>query len=338
MPARAARLSPRQMVRPTQLSARPPLASTYNNTLASMPSRTSTTKGFLAVAFASAIWGGMYVASDALMRASPPLLVLELREGISMIVLLGVAWRTHALFVRRRDWVRVAVIGIVGFTISIGFQLFGTEEAGAALGSLVTASSPIFIAILGAVVLHERVPRLRWMAIVIAAGGVMVIAGTPAGGSRAINGVLFLLFAAISWSLYTIGSRQLLDRYRPVTVVTWATVTGAVTSLPLAAYATMTTPHPWPQGLLAYGEVAYVSVIGMAAAFFLWIWGLRWVPASRGGVLLLFQPLVGVALAVALLGESVTLGTVVGATTVAAGVALAVWEPKASDISVPSEP
>ncbi|MHB1501587.1 MAG: DMT family transporter [Candidatus Dormibacteria bacterium] len=302
-----------------------------------MPPTPSTTKGFLALTLASVIWGGMYVASDALMRRSPPFLVLELREGIALLILLTVAWRRHALTIARQDWVQVAIIGIVGFTISVGFQFLGTHAAGAALGSLVTASSPILIAVLGALVLHEQVPTRRWVAIAIAVVGVAVIVGTPAGGPRAEEGVLLLLVAAAAWALYTIGSRRLLERYQALTVVTWATAVGALTSLPLAAYATMSTSQPWPQGLVSWGEVLYIGAIGMAAAFFLWIWGFRSVPASRGGVLLLFQPLVGVALGVALLGEAITLGTVVGAITVAAGVVLAVWEPRAPDILGPFE-
>ncbi len=297
-----------------------------------------TAAGLLALTAASVIWGGMYVASDALMRTSPPLLVLELREGIAAAVLLAVAWRGHALRLARPDWLRVAVVGTIGCTISIGFQLAGTAAAGAALGSLVTASSPILIAVLGAVVLQERVPRRRWAAIATAAVGVAVIVGTPSGGPRVVEGVLLLLVAAVSWALYTIGSRRLLDRYPAVTLVTWATVAGAVTSLPLAAYSTLVVPHPWPAGLVGWGETLYISVIGMAVAFLLWIWGFRSVPASRGGALLLFQPLVGVVLGVALLGESLTLGTVVGALAVAAGVALAVWEPRAPGIAVRAEP
>ncbi|MHB8191456.1 MAG: DMT family transporter [Ferrimicrobium sp.] len=298
----------------------------------------ATTKGFVALTVASAIWGAMYVASDALMRSSPPLLIQELREAISAAILLVVAWRERAFNVARQDWPAMIGIGIVGFSISIGFQFFGTHDAGAALGSLVTASSPILIAILGAVVLHEHVPKLRWIAIAIATVGVVIIVGTPAGGPKAVEGVLLLLVAAVCWALYTIGSRQLLERYRTLTVVTWATVVGALVSLPFATYSTLTTAHPWPEGIAAWAEVGYISVIGMAVAFFLWIWGFRSVPASRGGVLLLFQPLVGVILGVIVLGETISIGTIVGAVAVAFGVTLAVWEPKAPAISAPLEP
>ena len=204
----------------------------------------------------------MYVASDALMRTSPPLLVLELREAIAAAVLLAVAWRGHALWLARRDWLRMAAVGIVGCTVSIGFQLAGTAAAGAALGSLVTASSPILIAILGAVVLQERVPRRRWAAIATATAGVVVIVGTPAGGPRAVEGVLLLLVAAASWALYTIGSRQLLDRYPAVTLVTWATVAGAVTTCPWRPTRPWPCPIPGRQGWSPGGRLSTSASLG----------------------------------------------------------------------------
>lgn len=270
----------------------------------------------------------MYVGSDALMRTVPPLVLLELRAGISALILLPLAARAGKLSIARQDWPRMLAVGVVGFTISIGFQFYGTHLAGAALGSLVTASSPVFIALLGATVLKERVPKQRWAAIGLAFAGVIIVVGTPAGGPGIVAGVMLLLVAAGSWSLYTIGSASLLSKYDAITVVSLACSVGAITSLPFALYAGLSTPRPLPTTLVGWAEVAYISVFGMAVAFFLWVWGFRHVSASRGGVMLLFQPLVGIVLGIILLGESVSAGTVVGAVLISVGVTLALREPR----------
>jgi drug/metabolite transporter (DMT)-like permease len=270
----------------------------------------------------------MYVASDALMRTMPPLVVLECREGISALILLVIAGRGHQLHIERQDYLPMFGVGIIGFSISIGFQFYGTHAAGAALGSLVTASSPILIAVLGAVLLKEHVPIRRWLAIGLAFVGVIVIVGTPAPGKETTLGVALLLVAAVSWSLYTIGSTSLLTRYSALTVVTLACTVGAITSLPFATLAFLDARHPLPLDAAGWGEVLYISVIGMALAFFLWVWGFKHVSASRGGVLLLFQPLVGIILGTLLLGERISIGTLLGAVFVCIGVTLAVLEPK----------
>ncbi len=284
------------------------------------------TKGFLALGSASAIWGGMYVASDALMRTVPPFVLLELREAISAVVLLAIAARSGGIRVRRRDYPLVLSCGVIGFTVSIGLQFSGTHYAGAALGSLVTASSPVFIAILGAIFLSETVPLRRWIAIGIALAGVVVVVGAPATAPETTFGVLLLGGAAIAWAIYTVQSASLLRRYPAVTVVGAATLVGAVTSLPLAAWSFLESPHPLPTTAGGWAEVAYISLAGMALAFFLWIWGFKHVPASRGGVMLLFQPVFGIALGALLLGESLGVMSAIGALLVCVGVAFALWE------------
>jgi drug/metabolite transporter (DMT)-like permease len=287
------------------------------------------TIGFGALSLASAIWGGMYVASDALMRTMPPLVAVEFREVISAALLLGIAAAKGALRIERRDLAPMIGVGIIGFSISIGFQFYGTHHAGAALGSLVTASSPVLIAVLGALVLGEHVPLRRWLAMGVALVGVVVIVGAPSGGPGTVLGVVLLLVAGVCWALYTVGSASLLRRYSALTVVTLACTVGALASLPVAIAAGLHAAHPWPTDLAEWGEVLYISVVGMAVAFFLWVWGFTKVSASRGGVLLLFQPLVGMILGVAILGEQLGPVTILGSVLVCAGVAVAVLEPKA---------
>ncbi len=295
----------------------------------------------MALSLASAIWGGMYVASDALMRTVPPLVVLELREAISSAVLLPIAFKEGGILrIKRAELPGFIAAGTIGFAGSVGFQFFGTDLAGAALGSLVTASSPVLIAILGAVVLKEQVPIRRWASIALALVGMMVVVGTPSPGKNVRSGVLLLLVAALAWSIYTIISTKLLERHSALTVVSVACSVGALTSLPFAAVSFANSSHPLPLTTSGWLEVAYISVVGMAFAFFLWIWGFNHVAASRGGVMLLVQPLVGVFLGVLLLGERISSGTVIGGTLVCLGVTFAVisskevaWPSKDSNIT-----
>ncbi len=287
---------------------------------------TPSTKGFFALGSASAIWGGMYVASDALMKTVPPFVLLELREAISAAVMIAIAWRSKKVHIARRDYPLVISCGLIGFTISIGLQFTGTHYAGAAIGSLVTASSPVFIAILGAIFLAESVPLRRWIAIGVALLGVVVVVGSPTQAPKATSGVLLLGGAAIAWAIYTVQSASLLKRYPAVTVVGAATLVGAVTSLPLAAWSFANSPHPLPATAVGWAEIAYVSLAGMTLAFFLWVWGFKHVPASRGGVMLLFQPIFGIVLGTLLLGESLGLITSLGALLVCVGVGFALWE------------
>ncbi|MDA8276674.1 MAG: EamA family transporter [Actinomycetota bacterium] len=278
----------------------------------------------MSLAIASIIWGGMYVASDALMRQIPPFMALEMREVISAIVLIAIAKRKNLLKVERADYLSFFGVGLIGFTVSIGFQFQGTYDAGAGLGSLITASSPILIAILGALIFKEKVPPLRWAAIAIAFLGVAIVLGSPTGGKQSSKGVILLLVAMVAWSIYTIWSRRLLDRYSAITVVAVACAVGAVTSSPLAIVAAIHSKSPLPTTLIGWGEVGYISIVGMVIAFFLWVSGFKHVDASRGAVMLLFQPLAGVILGSLILGEKISRGSLIGGVLVCIGVVGAV--------------
>lgn len=282
------------------------------------------TLGIIALAGASAIWGGMYVATAALMRQTPPLVVLELREAIAGLILVPIAWRSGRLRIARGDLALAAAIGIVGFTVSIGLQLEGTHIAGAALGSLITASSPVLIALLGRVWLRERLPWPKLVAILVAVGGVALIAGHPPGGPQVEPGIIDLAGAALAWAIYTVGSAHLTRRYDALGVLAIACIVGSVTSLPFALASASHAPNPLPTTLVAWLEVAYISIAGMALAFFLWNWGFGRVDAAVGGSMLLFQPLVGVVLGIVSLAEPITLTLVFGGLLVVAGVSGAV--------------
>jgi len=286
--------------------------------------RTSRRLGIAALAGASAIWGGMYVATASLMRRTPPLVVLELREAIATAIVVPLAWRRGLRSLNRSDLVLALVGGVVGFTLSIGLQLEGTHIAGAALGSLITAASPVLIALLGRVWLGESLPWRKLAAILVAVVGVGLIAGRPPGGAGVELGVVDLVGAACAWAVYTVLSARLARRYDALVVLAIMGLVGSITSLPFAVVSALHVTHPLPSGTVAWLEVAYVAIAGMALAFFLWNWGFARVDAAVGGSMLLFQPVVGVVLGVLLLGEPSSLTLVVGGALVVVGVGLTV--------------
>jgi O-acetylserine/cysteine efflux transporter len=76
-------------------------------------------------------------------------------------------------------------------------------------------------------------------------------------------------------------------------------------------------------GALAWGAVFYMALLSSILAYAAWYWALAQGGIGRTGLAQFAQPLVGVALAVALLGEALTWPMVSAATAILAGVALA---------------
>ena len=76
-------------------------------------------------------------------------------------------------------------------------------------------------------------------------------------------------------------------------------------------------------GALAWGAVLYMALLSSILAYAAWYWALGQGGIGRTGLAQFAQPLVGVALAVALLGEALTWPMVAAAVAIMAGVALA---------------
>ena len=93
-------------------------------------SRAEWIKGSLCLSGAAAIWGGMYVVSSAVLAVIPPWTLLEMRFVLSLLVLGVVAAVRRAWRVSRTDMWLLAVIGLVGYAMSIGMQFIGTKLSG----------------------------------------------------------------------------------------------------------------------------------------------------------------------------------------------------------------
>ena len=282
--------------------------------------------GPLCLSAAAAIWGGLYVISALILGRIPPWVLLELRVLLSIAVLGAVALARRNWRVLPADVPALAMVGLVGYTVSIGLQFMGTARSGAALGSLITAAAPAFIAIFAWQLLGERLRPEKVTAIVVAFVGVCLVIGT--GGSVSIGndvrpGNLLLFGAAVTWALYTVLSRRLTQRYSALTVTTWAGAFGAVFTAPIAAWQWHSSGFMLPTQPLVWAGVLYVGVVSTALAFYLWNKGFEYIDAATGSLYLFLQPLVGSVLGAMLLGEPLGWGFLAGAALIAGSMYLA---------------
>lgn len=156
---------------------------------------------------------------------------------------------------------RRAVLGVAGMICNFGAVMYLPLAESTTLGF----TTPIFAVILSAVLLHERVGRYRWSAVLLGFAGVIVIAQPgsavipPLGAALALTGGLMV-------ALISIQIRDLTRTDEPISVVFWF----AALSSPLYALAlpfTMTT-HSGGQWLLllAIGLVGGLGQFLLTAA------------------------------------------------------------------------
>lgn len=258
------------------------------------------------------LWGSQYVVSKVALRTIPPVTLLALRYLVSIPALLLVLRLRRALKpVDRRDWPILFAIGFTGYFASFCLQMLGIDRLTGSLSSLLGAMNPIFIPILAALFLHERITLSKIACVALSMLGVVIIVG-----------VLMMLVSVFLWSTASIIIRRISGRYDPMQIALIAIccalpLTGAWSLIELQSAACSFSV----QSVLA---VLYMGIFGTAVTHSLWNYSLRVMDASFCSMFYPMQPLVSAILGVLFLHETVTPSFILGALMICGGIVAAV--------------
>lgn len=269
--------------------------------------------GFLGVV----VFGGTLPATVIALNSFGPLFIASSRATIAAIlaalVLLGTGKRLS-----RGD---IGQVFLAGVMVTFGFPAFSSlamESVDASHGGVVLGILPLATAAVSALITGERPGYAFWASSV--AGAALVIWFVVGGDSRGQFGIeggdLWLFAAAAAASVGYVIMGRLSERMPGWETICWALVTTA----PLNVAATVLLweeryLHPDMAAALALG---YHALFSMFLGFFAWNAGLAIGGIARVGQVQLLQIFVTVALSAMLLGETITVRTLLFATAVAA--------------------
>lgn len=196
-----------------------------------------------------------------------------------MLVMLGPALRSR-LFATRRPGLHL-VRGLLLLATSLcgvaAFQRMPLAEATA-----IIFASPVIVVLLARPILHENISGLRWLAVLLGFGGVLLVARP--GGGLVPEGIAFALGAAVVYALYQILTRKLSNTESPVTLLFHTALIGS--ALTTAALPWMNHgPEPTLPDYLAMATMGVLAGCG----HFLLTRAFREAPASLLSPLLYVQ-------------------------------------------------
>lgn len=267
---------------------------------------------------------GSYVAlSKPLAALFPVLLLAWLRFGIGGVAMLR--WLRRAsgeapLQVRTR-WLLFleSFFGNFLFTLCM---VTGVSLTSAVAAGVTMAAIPVAVAVLSWVILRERIAPRTWVAVALAVAGIALYAWAKpedAASSRspyAWLGQLLLLAAVLCEATYAVLGKQLTASVSPKRISAIVNLWGFALTTPFGLYlawqfdfASISLPN-WAL-LLFYALAACVWTV------WLWMTGLRVVPASQAGVFTVMLPVSAAVVGVVALGEPIT-----GLQLLALGIAL----------------
>jgi len=275
------------------------------------------TLGFAAITIC--LWASAFPAIRVGLQAFSPVHVALLRYLVAALVLAVYAVVTRMPLPRRADVPRLALAGLIGFTLYNALLNTGEVTVPSAVASFIIASAPVFIALFATLFLHERLRVAGWAGIALSFVGVTVIALSNGSGLQLDPRAFIILLAALAQSIYTVGQKPLLKRYSPLQFTSYAIWFGAFFLL-IFTPGLRTEINAAPPGALL--ALVYLGVFPGAIGYITWSQVLARLPASTAASFLYMVPALALFIAWIWLGEVPTLIALGGGALILAGVIL----------------
>jgi drug/metabolite transporter (DMT)-like permease len=160
----------------------------------------------LAVVF---IWGANYAIVKLALSEFKPLAFTALRFVVAAVLTPILAWIAEKdLSIQRRDWLPVLLLGLTVYVLYQFLFIRGLARTRASNASLILATVPIWVALIGTLRGSERIRGRNWVGIVLAFVGIFLLVSGGGGGIRlstsTLTGDLLVLSATVIWAVYTI--------------------------------------------------------------------------------------------------------------------------------------
>lgn len=278
-------------------------------------------RDLLLVALVIVAWGSNFSAMKLVLEELPPLLFVGLRFAI-LIPLIFV-------LPRPASWRAVIAVGVLINMGQFAF-LFAAMRADvtAGLASLILQSQAPLTILLAAIIYGERVSPVQIAGIALACLGLAGF-GIAGGGNVTILGIGLILCGALCWACGNLVLRRL-PGVSMVALFVWASL---IPPLPMLGMSlALEGGAPWAaiasMSLRGWASLVYVAVISTIIGYSIWGGLLSRHPAAVVTPFALLIPVMGIATAALVLGETVTGAEALSGAVILTGIALAVLGPR----------
>lgn len=286
------------------------------------------TRAFVLLLLVTFVWAGLMPTGKVALQSVPPLTIAAIRMTLGSVLL--------RLYMQRHGTSTVPwsprlvgsflFLGFVGYFIGVGCSYYGLRQTTATNAALLNAASPVSLALLSVVFLKERLSRRAVLGMLLSVLGVAVIVTRGSwevvARSQYNPGDLLLLATQVSWGIYTIYGRQIMQRVSPLAATTYTYMAGALFLVPASGlldwgqWSLATTT--WPSWI----AIVYQIILGTFAHF--WFYdAVAIIGPSRAGIFLNLVPVMAIVIAYVFLHEPVTIPHLIGGAIVISGILVA---------------
>ena len=266
-------------------------------------------RGLAHLAVVYVIWGSTYLAIRLAVREGagfPPFALGALRTLAAGGVLL--AWgalRRARVRLERREWITLAIAGLLMWPGANGLVNWGEQRADSSYAALLVASMPIWAALVESFLDRRRPSLPLVLSLLVGFAGVGVLTAprlANAGTADAVS-ILVLMVAPITWAIGSVLQLRRPVGVGPTVSAGYLHLFGAAGFLVLSLLTREPLPAPSAE---AWGALGYLIVAGSVVSFTSYIRALRLLPTTVAMTYAYVNPVIAVILGWILLREPIT--------------------------------
>ncbi|MDX8046837.1 EamA family transporter [Gracilibacillus sp. S3-1-1] len=270
--------------------------------------------------FVPLFWGGAFGAAQHVITEISPLVAATLRFGTAGLILLIIIlirreWNWSIL---KERWLGLLIMALTGIFSYNAFFFIALHYTSSVNGSLIMATSPVFITLGAILFLHEAWNKRTGIGLILSLSGVCLVILQGANFSFNKGDLLFIL-ALLSWVIHGLVGKVVMKGISPLFTTTVTTLVGTV-FLAIGSFfdgewqAVLSMSHQ------AWGEMLYMIIFATVIGFFLWNEGIHRIGASKASIYMNLVPINASIIAVLLYDEMLTWQQIVGMVMVIIGV------------------
>lgn len=263
------------------------------------------------------IWSSSFIAAKYAYGGIDPALMVGTRLLIAALPALP-ACRRHIGKIPREEWKPLLIAAFVNYVLTLLLQFVGLKYTSAASASVIVGLEPLMMVFIGHFFFNDKAETHHWICGAAAFAGIalMMAGGEEAGGEIDWFGCFLVLLAGIGFCTAVRPTQRLVARIGAPAVTSVSIAASSLMCLPFSLALAQSYTVDWSVGMVL--SLLYLGLGCGWCAYWLWNKGMSRVPANVSGLLISLEPVVGVLLAVLILGEHLSPVSILGVSIVIA--------------------
>ena len=259
-------------------------------------------------------WGLGFTLAKIGMEQFPALLIMTIRFGIAGLILV---WFTKPPWGHMRE---IFVVALIGSTIQYGLTYNGLKGIDASTAAILVQLEGPILAIMGALLLKEKLGITRALGMGLAFIGVLIITGEPRLDGH-LDSVILLIAGSAVWAVAQIMISRL-KGLSGITILAWVAIMATpqmfVASLLIedGQWLAITTAS-----FIDWSIILYLALIMTVLGYSVWYHLLSSVDVSKVSPFLMLLPITSIIAGIVLLDEKLTSSMILGGLLIMSGVA-----------------